>query len=84
VGVQENNALATSVYPNPFGTQFTVEMSKQAQYNIQVVSVLGQEVMNENINSNKLVINSENWDAGVYFMTVTSGNTQEIIRVVKQ
>lgn len=84
VGIQENNALATSVYPNPFGTQFNVEMSSPAQYNVQVVSILGQEVMNENINGSKLVINSENWDAGVYFMTVTSGNTQEIIRVVKQ
>jgi Secretion system C-terminal sorting domain len=84
VGVQENNAISTNVYPNPFGTQFTVEMSTSSQYNIQVVSVLGQEVMNETINGNKLVINSENWDAGVYFMTITSGNTQEIIRVVKQ
>lgn len=84
VGIQENNSLATSVYPNPFGTQFTVEMSKTSQYNVQVVSVLGQQVMNENINGSKLVINSENWDSGVYFMTITSGNTQEIIRVVKQ
>jgi Secretion system C-terminal sorting domain len=84
VGVQENASINTNVYPNPFGTQFTVEMSKAAQYNVQVVSVLGQQVMNENVNGNKLVINSENWDAGVYFMTVTSGNTQEIIRVVKQ
>ncbi len=84
VGVAENNALSTNVYPNPFGTQLTVEMSKTAQYNVQVVSVLGQQVVNENINGSKLVINSENWDSGVYFMTITSGNTQDIIRVVKQ
>jgi|GEM_PF-633467 len=84
VGVAENSALSTNVYPNPFGTQFTVEINKTGQYNVQVVSVLGQQVKNENINGNKLVINSENWDAGVYFMTITSGNTQEIIRVVKE
>jgi hypothetical protein len=84
VGVQENNALHTNVYPNPFGTQITIELGADDQYTINVVSILGEEVLCEKINGSKAVINSENWNSGVYFITISTESGKETIRVVKQ
>ncbi|MFM2048673.1 MAG: hypothetical protein RI955_1221 [Bacteroidota bacterium] len=83
--------VATSLYPNPASTQFTVnytaELSKEIM--ISVYDVLGRKVA-ESKNSvsnglNSIAVNCENFNAGVYTVKVIdlTNNASETLQLVK-
>jgi len=83
--------VATSLFPNPASTQFTVnytsEMSKEIM--ISVYDVLGRKVSeSKNLvsnGSNSIVVNCENFNTGVYTVKVIdlTNNASETLQLVK-
>ena len=85
VGIADNNLLKDlSIYPNPTKGLFTVELS-QVENNAKVVvySVVGQEVVTQKIEQNNTVISLENYDKGIYFVSIQNGGSAITKRIVK-
>ena len=75
-----NNFMA---YPNPvkdvLNLSYTSEISA-----VQVVNMLGQEVISRNLNATTAQVDMSQLSAGAYIVNVTIGDTVKTIKVVKQ
>lgn len=83
VSVDENNADAISVYPNPVKDNLTIAAENMKQ--ITIVNTLGQVVLEQNAVSDNEVIDMTRYEAGVYMVRITTeaGVTVERIIVTK-
>ena len=75
----EISAISASIYPNPSRDNFTIVCDNMTY--IAVYNVIGNKIMESNIDSNNYVING--LVSGVYFVDIktTEGNT--VKRIVK-
>ncbi len=85
-GINENNALATSVklYPNPTKDIVTVSLPhSNTEYNVTITDILGSIIYNQKTikNSNELQINLTNKANGIYFITI-EGNSEKITKKI--
>ena len=51
---------------------------------VNINNILGQSVYLSDMSSNILTINTQDWQNGVYFVTVSSADSKATIRVVKR
>jgi hypothetical protein len=83
-GISSANADALEVYPNPAHNNLTVKASQNIS-SIQIINMLGQVVMSigqTNELSTEMDINP--LPVGVYFVKVTTADTQKLVKVIKQ
>lgn len=76
-GIGENQANdAVRFYPNPVNDQLTIEILKPAN-RIEIYNMIGELVESvENISSPEIIVNTENYAPGIYFISVDNqGNT---------
>ena len=83
ISVDENNANAMSVYPNPVKDNLTIVAENMTR--ITITNTLGQVVLDEDVVNDSEVINMSQYEAGVYVVRITteSGVAVERISVVK-
>ena len=81
-----NNQI--SIYPNPANDQITIDCGTIADvsgWNIKITNILGQEVFNQPMNTQKYIVPLNTWTGqGVYFVKIydaqgTLVNTKKII-----
>lgn len=74
-------AIATSIYPNPFGagTHLTIERSTDEETNVMVFNSMGQTVYNASISTMTSTIDTSDWNAGMYIVKIG----RETVKVVK-
>ena len=79
VAIGESSAISASIYPNPSRDNFTIVCDDMTY--IAVYNVVGNKIMESNVDSNNYVING--LESGVYFVDIktTEGNT--VKRIVK-
>ncbi|GHT64641.1 hypothetical protein AGMMS50239_22700 [Bacteroidia bacterium] len=84
------NAGKASVYPNPFQTDFKIEIKveKDEQIDVKVVDIAGRTVLLQNkkalfSGTNTVVVNGSALTNGVYVVKVTAGNSSGSYIVVK-
>jgi hypothetical protein len=70
-------------YPNPVISTFTVS-AKNVITNISVYNLIGQEVKMITPNTTEAIINMEEFDNGVYFVSLTVNDSQKTIKVIKK
>ena len=70
---EDNNV---QIYPNPTQNTFTVEASDQGIEQIRVLDLSGKIIHSEQNNNiqSKLLVNSVNWESGVYFIQIYTGS----------
>lgn len=71
-----------SVYPNPSGGEFILALRANAK--ISISNPIGQEVLSMTLPEGKHAINLLDQAAGVYFIKVTIGNSNQTLKLVKQ
>lgn len=77
---ENNNFVA---YPNP--VKEVLNLSYITEINsVQVLNLLGQEVMNNKVGSTSTQINMNELTAGAYIVNITVGNDVKSIKVIKQ
>jgi hypothetical protein len=90
-GIKENSAAITKlsdIYPNPSTDQanFTVALPNESDVKIQVYNTLGILVHNRSeqklSGQNKLSVDCSGFNSGLYFITVTAGNSKVTKRLV--
>ena len=76
------NNLDFSYFPNPVSNEFTINAATKLS-SVSVINVLGQIVYSTTPNTNKVIVNMSELNAGYYFVKVVSGNASKTIKVIK-
>ena len=82
-GVKSNIASVATISPNPSNGIFNVTLKSNSDVNITVANAIGQVVVNKNFTSTEVVsFDLSNQNNGVYFVTITNGNSKTVKKVV--
>lgn len=95
LSVDEAIASTTTIagFPNPFTESFTLDITREGKTDIVVYDVLGRKVntlfSQVTTGSQSIVWNGSTSQGtqvtdGIYFITITTGDQREVIRVIKQ
>ncbi len=89
VGIAEIKGGSLSIYPNPVNEQATFELNMTESHNISVnvYDITGQLVASVyqgevSVGTTKLTLNTSNLRSGIYFTSITSENTQKIVKMI--
>lgn len=85
VDITENsNETEISIYPNPATDGLFISSKKQLIISLRVLNLLGEEIINQTINTNDKFIDISNYSKGIYFVEVKT--EAELVRkkLVKQ
>ena len=83
LGTEKPQLDAVASYPNPVAGLLTLTHD-QAIDNIQVLSALGQKVIDQKAIGNHSQIDFSELVSGVYFVKVQSGQAEKIIKIIKR
>lgn len=87
VSAEQLDALGAgiTVYPNPSNGVYNIELTTEGNYQVSVVNVLGEEVMNFNINApSKKQFNIHEFSNGVYFVKLNNGTETIVRKIIKE
>ena len=82
LGVDENIKINTVIFPNPATNQITIKGEFDANESVSVFNLLGQKVLDYNINSNEETINISKLATGVY--TIYFNTSKESYKFIKE
>lgn len=83
LGLDSFNKIGLQYYPNPVTNVINL-VAQQNLSSISVYNVMGQSVLNKQLNTTNSQIDMTSLSAGYYFVKVASGNETATIKVVKQ
>ena len=81
-GVEENNAVTLSIYPNPANNNLTISTNSNSVENVNVYAMNGQLVLSNSLNSKTIDVSS--LEAGVYLIQVQTENGIASQRFIKE
>jgi hypothetical protein len=82
LSIVNGEASTLQVFPNPFGTQFTMNLAEAGH--VRMFNSLGEVVLEQEMNAGRNDINAEEFARGVYTLEVTTANGTATVKVVKQ
>lgn len=80
-GVGSEFVNSISLYPNPASNYVTVNVPMGAEL-ITITNTLGQNVAEINANAESVIVNTENFNSGLYFVKITNKTDVAVIRLV--
>lgn len=85
LNVNELTELSSSVYPNPFNDNLTIEMEEVNDYSVSIIDMTGREVLTQKfeVTSNLSIANVNTLKAGEYFLQVSSDKGIARTKIVK-
>lgn len=84
LSVDEFNAQLLFQYVNPIQNELKLKSENQIQ-SVSVVNALGQDIVKVTTNSNEVIINSQSWETGMYFVNLTFNNgLSKGIKILKE
>ena len=81
-----NFALSAQAYPNPFASEFTLDVKGNAQEKVSIVvtDILGRRISQAKGNANMQYKFGSDLKHGIYIVQVMQGNNIETIKIVKE
>lgn len=79
LSVDDNNALAFSIAPNPATTNIEIRSNVVGEMNVAVFSILGNKVLNTTTNGN---LDISTLNSGVYLVQITQGDVSTTKKLV--
>jgi hypothetical protein len=81
--------LSVSAYPNPVRDELTIDAFSESKYlDIDILDVLGRSIYQkraQNTEGSKLlIVNTLNWNSGIYFLKVSDGKTVFQQKIMKE
>lgn len=86
-GIEENDAINFSAYPNPFVDEVNVQFVNGGTYTVEIHNLAGQLVSTESlqVNAGEFVNMNVSGSAGTYFITVKdNGKVLKSLKVIKK
>jgi PKD repeat protein len=81
VSTEELSATINNVYPNPTQGIVNINVTETAQ--IQIMDLTGKVLMNDMRNAGNHQVNLDGFSNGLYIMSITSQNAQQLIKIQK-
>ncbi|MEN8928808.1 MAG: T9SS type A sorting domain-containing protein [Flavobacteriales bacterium] len=78
--------IEASIYPNPSSGNFAILLNG-ADFSVsqlEIFDITGKQVMSSSLTSNKIEINTENWEKGLYFARISTGDKLITKKVIIQ
>jgi hypothetical protein len=82
LSVEENQLTGLAIFPNPTTDQFIVSLDNSDNTFVSVVSTTGAKMMDATSFSNKIVVNTNTWESGIYFVVVTNNGQTATNKIV--
>jgi hypothetical protein len=82
-GIEDVNAFAASVFPNPFTSVLNIRLTHPAQ-SVQLFDINGRIVMEQTAGNNEVIFNTQELTNGTYFLKVITVQSSIAKRIVKQ
>lgn len=86
-GIDENQGMSVSLFPNPTNGLFTVLVSGNGETTtISVIDMTGKTVMIKNMSAgtNQVTLDATGFAAGVYSVKISNGKFMDVIRMVRR
>jgi hypothetical protein len=77
----EENTI--QVYPNPATSIVTISVTDVDSYNLSVTDLTGKIVMTKSLNGIQNTIDISNLATGAYFFNLSSGEKNEVVKILK-
>lgn len=84
-GISELNLTNVTVYPNPFNTQFTINLGANFELvYLLILDINGRVIETKTVSQSTNVLVDLNIEAGVYFVQLTADNETKMIKMIKK
>jgi hypothetical protein len=83
-GIDDHDANVLRIYPNPVSDKLHIGLQKDfSKGEIKIFDALGNLVAEQKYSEGDLIINTEKFSAGLYFVILESGNYNSTVRFCK-
>ena len=79
-GVEENEAIRISIFPNP--ATDVLNIASESINRVEVFNMAGQRVWDGQYSENEITIATHNWGPGTYMVKVTANGTAKVEKVI--
>jgi len=83
LGSPDNTKVEAAIYPNPATNVLNVQSKSQIS-EVEIITLLGQSMGIQKVNSNNAQIDINNLSAGTYFVRVTIDNASSVYKFIKK
>lgn len=77
------NTSSFNIFPNPATDNLSIEANEEIK-EVNIYNIIGVSVYNEQCTNNNLNVNISEFNSGVYFIKVKTGNGETVKRFIKQ
>lgn len=81
-GVADNTLQTVSIYPNPCSDRLIIRNEGMEKLTVEVFSVIGQRICHLQTVDTETVLNTADWEKGLYVMQVRQGDKWKTIKIV--
>jgi hypothetical protein len=81
LSIDEQENIGLSIFPNPTTNELNIELN--GDFNYEIVDARGRNIANGS-GSESVILNTTNYETGVYFVTISNDNNTVVTRIVKQ
>lgn len=78
------NETNYTIYPNPFQSEIKISFDVIGQNKIRLIDTNGKSVFYKEVNSQNYLIPTNNLPTGIYLLQITSNNSMNNFKLVKQ
>ena len=83
-GVDENNIINVSIYPNPSGSNWNFRTGNTVITSVEVFNLLGKRVVLQNNNSTNVAISTQGLTSGIYIARITTEQGVKSVKLIKE
>ena len=82
-GLEDNNIIDVSVYPNPSNTNWNFRTGNTVITSVEVFNLLGKRVVLQNNNSTNVAISTQGLTSGIYIARITTEQGTKSVKLIK-
>ena len=83
-GLEDNNIINVSVYPNPSNTNWNFRTGNTVITSVEVFNLLGKRVVLQNNNSTNVAISTQGLTSGIYIARITTEQGIKTVKLIKE
>ena len=83
-GINDFVSINFEMYPNPATDKVTFDFSQLPRNKTRIIltDITGKQLISQNVQSNHEILNIHSIPAGIYLVTIVSGNNQKIEKLI--